>query len=137
MAACLWQVDPNLSPFMIKQAIYYSSNRFLNPDNRYGYGLPDFVEAMNILGIEDQLTNQQTLMVVPNPFTNDFKIIKENLSATAEWKIFNLQGQLILSGLVDKNQSEINIALNNQPSGLYIFQLTQNGKFEQIKLNKL
>jgi hypothetical protein len=49
LIACLWQAFPRKSNMEIISAVERSSNRYLTPDDRYGYGLPDFKKAYHIL----------------------------------------------------------------------------------------
>ncbi|SHG27060.1 Subtilase family protein [Dysgonomonas macrotermitis] len=46
MAACLWQAFPQLTSLQLLDIIRKSSDRYENPDNRYGYGIPDMQKAM-------------------------------------------------------------------------------------------
>ena len=43
--ACLWQAHPECTNMEIIDAVIKSSDRYTNPDNEYGYGLPDFDKA--------------------------------------------------------------------------------------------
>jgi serine protease AprX len=53
IATCLWQAFPELNNLQIIQALRSSSDRFTNPDDRTGYGIPDikkaFVETIKLL----------------------------------------------------------------------------------------
>ncbi|WP_319800515.1 S8 family peptidase [Flavobacterium sp. N2469] len=42
MAACLWQAFPSKNNKEIRQMILQSADRYTNPDNNYGYGIPNF-----------------------------------------------------------------------------------------------
>lgn len=43
--ACLWQANPTFNNMEIIDAVKKSSNRYENPDNDYGFGIPDFEKA--------------------------------------------------------------------------------------------
>ncbi len=43
--ACLWQAHPRCTNMEIIDAVIKSADRYTNPDNEYGYGLPDFDKA--------------------------------------------------------------------------------------------
>lgn len=49
LVACLWQAAPNKTNVEIMDAIRKCSDRYENPDNNYGYGIPDFKKAMLLL----------------------------------------------------------------------------------------
>lgn len=48
MVACLWQALPNLNAYQIMDIVRKSGNRADNPDELYGYGIPDFFKAYTI-----------------------------------------------------------------------------------------
>ena len=52
MVACLWQALPHLNAYQIMDIIRRSSDRYDNPDESYGYGLPDFFKAYTMGLIE-------------------------------------------------------------------------------------
>ncbi|MDR2087709.1 MAG: S8 family peptidase [Dysgonamonadaceae bacterium] len=45
--ASLWQALPKLNSLELMDLIRKSANRYQNPDNEYGYGIPDFFKAYN------------------------------------------------------------------------------------------
>jgi serine protease AprX len=49
LVACLWEAFPEFNNMTIIDAVQRSSSRFLTPDNRYGYGIPDFRKAFHLL----------------------------------------------------------------------------------------
>lgn len=49
LATCLWQAFPEANNMGIISALQESANRFTNPDNRTGYGIPDMKKAFVIL----------------------------------------------------------------------------------------
>ena len=52
--ACFWQAFPNKTNIEIMNLIRSSSDKFNNPTDQYGYGIPDFEAAYNtVLSISD------------------------------------------------------------------------------------
>ncbi len=49
LIACFWQAFPEFSNMTIIDAVQKSSSKYSNPDNRYGYGIPNFKKAFSIL----------------------------------------------------------------------------------------
>ena len=45
MVACLWEALPDFTAKQIIELVKESSNRYSNPNNIYGYGVPDFWKA--------------------------------------------------------------------------------------------
>lgn len=59
LIACLWQAFPELTNMQIIDAVQKSAHKYNNPDDRYGYGLPDFKKAMVSL-LQQQATAGST-----------------------------------------------------------------------------
>jgi subtilisin family serine protease len=49
MVACLWQACPQLTAREIIELVRMSGDRFLFPDNIYGYGVPDMWKAYRMI----------------------------------------------------------------------------------------
>ncbi|MEI7726958.1 MAG: S8 family serine peptidase, partial [Bacteroidota bacterium] len=73
MAACLWQAAPAWSSSLITRSIELSSNQVSKPDSLLGYGIPDFIKALQHLNV-DQKEMKNVLHVYPNPFTDGFRV---------------------------------------------------------------
>ncbi len=94
LTACLWQSSPKKSNIEILDAIRKSSDRFLNPDNNYGYGLPDFKKALFLLN--PAFESKKGILVYPNPFTTAIKIsYKATSGSSMRIEIFNTAGKKI------------------------------------------
>ena len=72
MAACLWQAYPKMTNMEIFRAIEKSAHKYTNPDDFFGYGIPNFAMANLILSgyVPDNLDESELLPVFPNPFSN-------------------------------------------------------------------
>ena len=49
MVACLWQAFPDKTNYEIMEAVRQSASQSTEPDSLLGYGLPDFLQAYNML----------------------------------------------------------------------------------------
>lgn len=49
LIACLWQAFPEFTNMEIIDAVQRSAHKYNNPDNRFGYGIPDFKKAFAAL----------------------------------------------------------------------------------------
>jgi subtilisin family serine protease len=98
MAACLWQAHPEAKSMEVFKAIEQSADQYTTPDEKKGFGIPDFLLAHSILSqlklnkeVQDSLVN-----VYPNPFiegvTIEFFSTKEQ---DVQVKIFKLSGKQI------------------------------------------
>ncbi|MDL2239052.1 S8 family peptidase [Bacteroidales bacterium OttesenSCG-928-K22] len=51
MYACLIQANPLISPLNLRNAVDQTGDRYPDHDDRYGYGIPDFAEALENIGV--------------------------------------------------------------------------------------
>jgi len=96
--ACLWQANRSMTNLKIMEAVMASSNRFLNPDSDYGYGIPNMAAANIILkgGEIHNFDNEHTMTVVPNPFTDAFQIVfYSNDTSAVDVQLVDLSGKIV------------------------------------------
>lgn len=134
VVACFWQAFPGLTNLQIMQRIRESADRYNNPHEQYGYGIPNFETAYNtVLGVEnDEFTSR--VSIFPNPASS---IININTSydnlCKLEVKVFNVLGEKVLER--DKlNSKKIDVSHLN--IGIYIIQLRKEDQLKTFKLIK-
>jgi serine protease AprX len=115
MVACLWGANPHKSAISIKDAIYKSADRYLNPDDQFGYGIPDYYSAYQYLNY-------------------DFTIpINESISEDVSYTIYTVDGKLIDSGILYyNNKQDVIKIIKPKTAGVYIIHLIATG----FELNK-
>jgi serine protease AprX len=97
MCACIMQAVPKALNSEIISALHAASDRFLNPDSLYGYGIPDIAEVIKQL--QDKYTMKPTdrSVIGPNPFQDELKITFREIPEQLRFEIYNLNGKLIMS----------------------------------------
>lgn len=100
MSACLWQANRNKSNMDVLDAIQRSADRFQNPNNDCGYGIPNYSLANVLLtGIEHIDKNRATYLdVFPNPFNSELNFMlfsKDTQQISLD--MFDLSGKLLIS----------------------------------------
>lgn len=138
MSASLWSANPNLNPSDIKRAIQYSSDKYLQPDTLHGYGIPNYEDALSILGIENIKSENHNISVAPNPVSESFSLnlqTKDNFDYTM--KIFNIKGALIEERKMFWTGSPLSIDINSYTSGIYFVEISAANKNSRIKITKL
>lgn len=120
MIACLWQAVPNLTNQQLINAYKQSCDRFSNPDDLYGYGIPDFQLALNnALSVNQNESN--SFVLFPNPTQNQVSIQFSNAVLNVNFTLYNSLGQLVLSkNNVNQNQT-LDLSLLN--SGMYYYKM--------------
>ncbi|MBA2250430.1 MAG: S8 family peptidase, partial [Chitinophagaceae bacterium] len=143
LVTCLWQAFPEFTNMEIIEAVKKSSSIFSAPDNRIGYGIPNFHTAFDDLTRQRALRNVTVLgndwiRVYPNPFNGNFSaLIKPLHTGTATFKLFDAGGKLYytkqIAIVTDQLQT---ISFSNQPlsRGMYILKYDDGSTKRSIKL---
>lgn len=121
-AACFWQAFPNKTNQQIADAIRQSADRYTNPDDQYGYGIPDFQQAYQTM-LGNESFDFQKVKIYPNPIENN-KILHLEVSDGSE--LYELQildsiGKIVKNLSID---SSSDIDLKNLQSGIYFLKLS-------------
>ena len=131
--ACFWQAFPNKTNFEIMDLIRRSADRFNNPTDQYGFGIPDFEAAYNQVLALDNFKNA-SIKIFPNPIKDTFSISVDAFAAESlSIQIYNILGQLVFenSKLVSKN-----IDSKNLKNGIYILKIQYENQQKTVKLIK-
>jgi hypothetical protein len=135
-AACLWQAFPDKSAQDIKDAILLSTDRFWNPDNNYGHGIPNFYTAYLLLQTNyngNILQADQSTVVYPNPFDQTLNVATYSAeNKLHRLEVFDITGSKVIDQeifLRDKTYEIIALTEVRQlPAGKYILRLNRDKK---------
>lgn len=132
---CLWQANSHASVQEICDAVRQCSNRASNPDVRYGYGIPNFEQAMLMLHVEDtSAPSNEIIKVFPNPSSGQVHIQLED-GYQAEISIYDLMGRKMLgyhfNGL---NHTTLETYLNQLNNGVYFINAVSDRGSQTLKL---
>jgi serine protease AprX len=132
--ACFWQAFPNKTNIEIMNLIRSSSDKFNNPTDQYGYGIPDFEAAYNtVLSIND-LDVFSDIKIFPNPIKKIFAITKNNISLDEySFQIFNILGQKVLE---ESKFTSDRIDISCLEKGIYLLKIQKEKQHKIIKLIK-
>ena len=145
LITCLWQAFPEFTNMEVIQAVKKSSSIYNAPDNRIGYGIPNFRIAYDDLNQQRALRNINTILgddwikVFPNPFKNNFNVaIKPQHTSNGVFKLYDASGKLyfIKQLPLQAGQDQL-IPFNNlQPlqRGIYTLKFSDGQSKESIKL---
>ena len=102
LVACLWEAFPEFTNMEIIDAIQRSADRYMSPDIRYGYGIPNFRIAYDILFKERQRRQYASVLgndwikPYPVPFTSNFTVlIKASVDGKASIQLSDAMGRQI------------------------------------------
>ncbi len=138
MLACLLQKYPATHPQDIRQALIQSADRFENPHECYGYGIPDVREADRILAFQSRREKSRSpVLIFPNPANTVLKISIKN-SVTGDdviIKIIDTQGKIVdekkFTSIEKTEDNLFSVSVKNIPSGAYLCHVI-TGDFSEV-----
>ena len=134
--ACLRQARPYASVQEICDAIRACSDRADNPDNRYGYGIPDFSQALEMLHVEEPIGNTSThfVSVYPNPSQGEVHVALNGVHK-AELTIYDIMGhKLYTYSFNGLNHTTLERFLNTLSDGVYFINAVSEVGNQTLKL---
>ena len=133
--ACLRQARPYASVQEICDAIRACGNQATNPDNYYGYGIPDFSQVLELLHVEEPTGPYlgQIISVFPNPSHGEVHV-QLNQGAKALVTVFDFMGrQLYTYNFNGLNHTTLENYLNGLDSGIYFINSTSDLGSQTVK----
>jgi subtilisin family serine protease len=145
LVACLWQAFPEFTNMQIIEAVKKSCSIYNHPDNRIGYGIPDFKKAFDDLNqqrVEKNIASildSQFIKIFPNPFKENFTLaIKPKLTSVASFSLYDASGKLYFTKKISLQKDVIQVVSFNQlqalQKGFYILKFTDGKNKKSIKL---
>jgi serine protease AprX len=113
LIACLWQAFPEFTNMQIIDAVQKSADRYSTPDDRYGYGIPNFRVAYTLLENirqqrSDTILKGKWITAFPVPFKSVFNVfLKAPYTGRASIRVFDISGRLILEKNIDVLQGHL------------------------------
>lgn len=134
LAAGIWQAYPMLSNYELREALIKSSDRADNPDNLYGYGIPNYQRAMDF--IREKYT-QKLWHIYPNPSDGREVYIRTltDINSQVNLQVINTAGQTVRSYRFSTANyyGRFTLELTDLQKGMYIFRFTSNEGVQSIR----
>ena len=122
LVACLWQALPDKTNAEILQLVKESADRYTNPNNSYGYGIPDFGFALRRgLNLGPDVKFIVYPAVSDSTVYLEFPAGVERVSVT----LFNALGQRVMESKVAV--SEPSFSITALATGIYSYRLEASG----------
>ena len=126
--ACLMQSTPAFTAQEIRNAVRNTASKANQPDNLYGWGIPNMVNARLFLNtVEQTSASRNGFILTPNPFSGAPSLQSvSGRNTDARIQIFTVSGQLIFSSEMNFTSTEPVLlnALNGQPAGLCFIRIS-------------
>ena len=132
---CLRQYNPYVSVQEFCDIVRQCSNRADNPDVRYGYGIPDFAKALDMLHVEENpLQADEIINVYPNPSNGAVRVaLKEGHNA--DITVYDFMGRQVFNyNFNGLNHTSLENFLNTLGSGVYFVNATSELGSQTIKV---
>lgn len=138
MVACLMQALPEYSNVQLLNLIRSFGDRYSNPNNTYGYGLPDLSGAIFILDSSAHNNSaDKVVKVYPNPFNENLSFhLYVKKAQAVEIEMFDARGKKVYSDTQQLNSASYNLieieGLSKMEKGYYFLSVfTEEGRFSQ------
>jgi serine protease AprX len=140
MVACLWQSNPTKNNMEIIDAIRKSGNLADSPNNQYGYGIPDFCKADQLLkGMVEIKLGNEIIFYSSNPFKEKCVIYFPNEIKNSYIEIVDINGKLLFNENINQSQN-VNylkeISMTNANDGLYFLKIYKDNSKSDILFSK-
>lgn len=145
LVACLWQAFPEFTNIEIMNAVQQSASKYSSPDNRYGYGIPNFrIAYASLQSLREARTKQEILgnkwiKAYPVPFNSGFTIVlKAPGTGKASIQLTNIIGQVIDTRMMDVTEGELYVIdysrVHGLAKGVYYVRYTQGSNKQTLPL---
>ena len=134
--ACLRQARPYASVQEVCDVIRACGDRADNPDSHYGYGIPDFSQALEMLSVEEPIGNtpSQIISVYPNPACDEVHVAL-NDAHKAALTIYDVMGRVMFSySFNGLNHTTLENYLNSLNTGVYFINAVSESGTQTLKL---
>jgi len=133
MVASLWQALPNKTNVEIMQLIKQSAHLYATPNAQFGYGIPNFNQALlNALGTSD--FTLEKFKIYPNPTNSKVNLDKKDGFENAQIFLYNNLGQQVLD--VKLEESSTSFSVESLNSGMYFYKIILGNVSQTGKLIK-
>ncbi len=142
MVACIWQAMPDMNNMEIMWAIMESGSLSDDPNNKMGWGIPDYQKALGILtAIDSNKENNDHIIaeVYPNPFTTTLSLkLKKYLQDPLSVTMTDITGKIVYSRTF--GQPGFYVGINDLDSqlkqGIYVLEIRTQDNVQTVKIVK-
>ena len=133
MIASLWQALPQMTNQQIRNIIIQASDRYANPNNQFGYGIPDFALALSKQLVLNALISDE-FIVYPNPTDDVIIIVFPEKVIVGTLFIYNTAGQKMMEQIVSVNSPTV--SLKSLDKGIYVYKMESENFSKSGKIIK-
>jgi len=139
LVAGVWQSQPDLTAVEVIERIRRSGSQFYNPDDKMGYGIPNFERTQTTTALETE-SYKQKIKIYPNPVENILSVLfnQSNFNEAVLVKIYTNLGKLVYQNtiLLQNQFFQIPLSKTQFPSGMYLLVLESDSSVQTIQFIK-
>jgi len=129
-----WSAIPWATNQQVLDFVKQSADRFLSPNDQFGYGIPNFQTALAIAQLSNNESEFKKFKLYPNPTSDKISIVFPNDIGEMNFVLYSNLGQKILERSIKKDVSEISLEGNS--SGIYFYTIESKSDFQLGKIIK-
>jgi serine protease AprX len=140
LVACLWQKNRDINNYQLIESIRSSASLNPYPDSLYGYGIPNFSLASDMITSNELIVfSSPTLMIFPNPASNHIIISAKQYSpGISTYEIYDIRGRRINGGkIVTSPEKNTLIPIQFLSKGSYVIVVSSAGRVARGMFIKL
>ena len=137
LAAGVWEAYPELNNYEVIEIIRKGSSEYFKPNNRLGYGIPNFRNIQNAVTAIDSDFPDQMFRVYPNPANNQHIFIESRKGHIKSLNIhlYDLKGKRVMEKYIEKSGGRsVELDLSGLGSGVFILELTDSQYQGSVKI---
>lgn len=131
--ACLWQANLSKSNREMMKMIRQSGHLFDDPNNEYGYGIPDFSLLVTTAPLNEEAYSGE-FNIFPNPTKGKFHVVFPENIFYADIDLYDVLGKWVYRKKISSINNEVNIGHLN--SGVYIAKISSKNTKRILKIIK-
>lgn len=137
LIACFWQKNKWMKPEEVRQLIYSSSTHFTQPNEDWGFGIPEFKRIIDVNSI---IISNKELSIYPNP-TMKSVVVEVNSNSSidnSELSVFNFGKEVMKNKItLKKGKNQFFVDIEGLAKGLYFVKVKMDNYTIESKFEKL
>lgn len=134
MVASFWQAIPWATNQQVVDFIRQSADRFSNPTPQFGYGIPDFQQALNLAQLSVYENDKTQFLLYPNPVKDKLSISFPKDLTEVRVQFFNALGQKVSDSVVRQNDGAF--STSELGKGIYYYKIEAKENIQTGKIIK-
>lgn len=137
LIACFWQKNKLMKPEDIRNLIYSSATHFIEPNEDWGFGIPEFKRIIDVNSI---VISNKELSIYPNPTKKSVivEVYSNAIIENSEISVYNYGKEVMKNKIsLKKGKNQFFVDIDNLSKGLYFVKVKMDNYSIESKFEKL